>query len=260
MCRSVINTKRIFGGLLSILSVAAVFCTYGQERRSAYLVDEFANVFCSDELRSRLDAFFVEIARKPDAVGYVISSPDERIPGRHDKYREISRKHVEFRGMDPKRVVFETVSPGKSTHFQFWMVPDGVEPPPLNRNPTASITTGTLFDSSNILTAKSGQVQFGSLSEEPCDFGLNFGQYARAIVEDSNLRAYLVASSLKTASDTRKVKRALKLTAEKLIRSHGISRERIRTVYAGRLGESTMQLWLVPSGGPAPKFRPDTIP
>ncbi len=247
--------------MIAILLLTLCVAVNGQEATKAYLFDEFANVFCTDPLRARIDGFFAEVYNRPESIGYVVVTPDAAIPGRSERYVALIENNANFRNFDVARIRFQETEFGESTHFQFWVVPKGAQLPyvdrPSERNP---ITATTLFDSSRIDSIKKGQVRFGEgfWSGEPCDLGLNLSLFAATLDRDSSSVAYLIASA-KNRRQVAKAKTALRLTANALGNLHKIPRRRIKTVYVGIRGESEMQLWLVPKGGRVPKFRAGLI-
>ena len=242
-----------------IASILLTLCggINAQEVSKAELSDEFANLFCTDPLRSRIDAFLAKVSERPELRGYIIASPDTSIPGRSAKIVETIRNHIRFRNLDPHRITFVIAAPGDSTHFKFWLVSRGARIPDVKLEAGRTVTrVTTLFDASGIVRVRNGDVEFGEENEsgEPCDLGLNLDQFATAVNADRNLTAYLVASA-KDRRDVPKVTTALRSTSNKLASFYKLPLHRIRTVYAGQLGESGMQLWLVPKRGKIPKYR-----
>ena len=246
--------------LIVLLLLALFTCVNAQAPAKATLSDEFANLFCTDELRSRIDNFFARLSDSPGSTGYVVVSPDARIPGRAAKIVQTIRNHTRFRNFDAERIRFIDTAPGDWTHFRFWIVPAGAATPDVSRVEQAAVKLTTLFDSSGIAAVKNGEVEFGEGydSGEPCDLGLQLDQFAEALRADERLTAYLVASAGKRREVSR-VRTALRLTVNVLARSYKVPVRRIRTIYAGQLGESAMQLWLVPAGGKVPRYRQGTL-
>src|SRR5215207_3310807 len=244
-----------------VVCVGSILCVLGlpQVGRAddPILVDEFSDVFCTDEFRARVDTFFSEISARPALTGLVLWSRDVDIPGRAQRYVEIIRNHAQFRGFPPDRLRFAEFVVRDTTNFKFYVVPAAAAAKQLEPNRALTVVTTTLFDSSRIAQIKDGVVHFGELIDEPCDLGLNLRQYA-AVFDDSGITAYLVASAGNRRAK-KKVLSALRLTSEELSRSYKVPRRRIRTIYAGIRGETAMELWLVPKGGKAPKYRPGTL-
>jgi hypothetical protein len=245
-----------------LLLICFALAISAQEPPKAVLVDEFANEFCSDPLRSRIDNFFTEISRRPDWVGYVIGNADEAIPGRFERYFDLFHNHARFRGFDVNKIKLYRRANGDSTAFQFWVAPSGAKPPglPTELRPR-TIETATLFDASRINSIQKGQVEFGEYSEssEPCDFGLSLSQFAAAVNSDKDLQAYLLATSGRGRSKALVLK-ALDVSSQTLSKKQGIALNRIKRIYAGKRDEAIMQLWLVPNGSTPPKFRENSVP
>lgn len=245
--------------LSAILLLIFGFGARGQEPSKAVLVDEFANMFCSDELRARLDTFFATIQEKPGSVGYVVARADAAMPGRFLKYFRTFQNHRQFRRFDPERVRYYRGPNTDSLHVQFWLVPKGAQPPevPLEFR-QEPIHSSVMFDASEISSVKKGVVEFGG-GNEPCDFGLNLDQFAIDLGANPGLNGYLVASSY-GRRDSSRTKKALKITAGQLIKQHRVPASSIKILYVGGRRSRVMQLWLVPKGSQPPLFRENSIP
>lgn len=239
----------------SFLIVFAFICA-GQEPPKATLVDEFSNLFCSDDLRGRIDGFFADLSEKPESTGYTVASADRAMVGRFYKYFRIFHNHARFRNFDPDRIKFSRGPDSDSLHIRFWLVPKGAQPPSVTveyrRKP---IDSAVLFDASEISSVNNGIVEFGGdLGGEPCDFGLDLNQFAIHLGANPNVKAYLVASA-SGRRNTSKTKLALRLTARELSKKHGVPARRIKTVFVGNRKNAEMQLWLVPKDNTLPTFR-----
>ena len=214
------------------------------------LVDETADVFCSEDVRGRMDLFLAELSNQPGSIGYIIGSADAEMPGRYPKYERALRNHVTFRRFDPSRVKFLRGPDGDAMRFVYRLVPDGARthdlPVPYRRS---KINKPTLFDESGIVRVKGGKVQFGEKdggAAEPCDWGLRLEDYAAALKADEYLIGHLIGSS--GSSERNKVRTSLSLTAALMSREFGIPKQRIVTRLTANDGPSTMRLWLVPRG------------
>jgi hypothetical protein len=243
-----------------IVTIVFLFITPGKGHADEpILLDEFSNVFCTDEFRARIDAFFSEISTRPGMIGVVIWNRDAAIPGRASRYVEILGKHVRFRNFPAERIRFVESVSLDSTKFKFYLVQSSAIARDAEPARPLTIHSTTLFDSSRISDVRKGAVEFGEAIEEPCDLGLNLEQYAEVVRSDANLTVYLVASA-RTARSRKTVLSALRLTSALLTRSYRIPTGRIRTVYAGSQSETAMQLWLVPKSGQVPRYRAATLP
>ncbi|MBK9153632.1 MAG: hypothetical protein IPM25_05370 [Chloracidobacterium sp.] len=241
---------------LILISIAAIPAA-AQSDPKPELIDEFPASLCSEDLRARIDNFFATISQRPSSVGSVIVTPDSSIPGRAQKYRRIIENHVTHRQFDPKRVFFSNRPFGES-RIQLWIIPKGAETSKQEPEPLR-ISEATLFDASGIAYSKwSREVIFGELHEEPCDFGLNFEQFANVLKADSGLTAHLLFTSGGGLSRKR-TNAALKIAVKNLT-DLGISPRRIISKYVGARKHAEMQLWLVPEGGARPTFRQGAVP
>lgn len=253
------NLGALFSTAFLLLAFSVV--AKGQERPKAVLIDEFANLFCSEDLRAKLDNFFATISERPGSVGYVVANADASMVGRFHKYFRMFQNQVRFRNFDPNRVKFYRGSNADSLHFQFWLVPKGALPPDIplefraepNKKPM-------MFDASEISSVRKGMVEFGGdLGGEPCDVGLDLNQFAITSGANTSLNGYLVASS-NSRRDSLKAMTALKLTASRLVSQHRVPAHRIKTLHVGDRKSRVMQLWLVPKGAPTPSFRGNSVP
>jgi len=253
------NLPKIY--LIAILVLAFCLGANSQEPPKAVLVDEFANLFCSDELRARLDNFFSTISEAPGSVGYIVANADTSMPGRFHKYFRMFQNHVRFRRFFPDRVSYFRGPDKDALHFQFWLVPKGAPQPdiPLEFR-QEQVGRLVLFDASEISSVKKGVVEFGGdFGNEPCDFGLDLNQFAINLGANPSLNGYLVASS-NGRRDSVRTKMALNLTAAELIKQHRVPAHRIKTLYVGDRKSQVMQLWLVPKGALPPSFRENSVP
>ena len=236
--------------------------TNAQAIQKAYVFDDFADEFCSDPLRARIDNFLTEVQNTPGSSGYVIATTDATIPGRSERYVNAIRNHVRFRNFETTRITFRFTEVGTSTRFQFWVVPGGALPPPNNsKNLRWSAYKTTLYDSSRIDSVANGKIEFGEgiwSGGEPCDMGLNLGEFADSVKSNAGSTAYLIATG-KNHRNAAKAIAGLRTTASILSRLYKVPQNRIRTSYAGLAQHTEMQLWLVPRGERIPAFRPGML-
>jgi hypothetical protein len=253
------NILRVFVVTLLLLAFGRV--ATAQETPKAVLADEFANLFCSEDNRSRMDNFLALLSQKTDSIGYVLGSADKSIPGRFSTYFTTFQNHVVNRKFDSNRVKFFRVPDSNAMHFQFWIVPKGATPPEFPASFVSSkLESATLFDSSEIYRLENGSVNFGDDggdAVEPCDWGLDLNRFAMWLNADTNLSGYLIASS-KNSLDAAKAKIALRLTEKTLVKEHGVAPRRLKTMYVGLRKGTEMQLWLVPKNGSVPELREGT--
>ncbi len=234
----------------------------GQDATRLFQSDQTENSFCSENVRTRMDTFMVELQQQPGSIGYVIANADRSIPGRFQKYFSNFQWHVGYRRFDTDRIKFFRAPDGESMRFDYWISVDGLSkpelPPPYR---SVAIAEPTLYDSSSIISITKDGVEFGYGFETtgPCDWGLNLFDFAMVLNSDPNLEAYLIASAA-NRSRANFVRRALNLTSTTLSREHGIPSRKIKTKFAGIRENDEMQLWLVPTGSPEPTLRPGTLP
>ncbi|HEY8561302.1 MAG TPA: hypothetical protein VIL74_13075 [Pyrinomonadaceae bacterium] len=92
------------------------------------LIDEFGTL-PNDEVRARIDAFFVALGNEPNAQGYIINYGTDREIARREA---LIRNHINFRKYDASRITFVRggANPnGAGVHTRLWLVPPGAQPP-----------------------------------------------------------------------------------------------------------------------------------
>lgn len=227
----------------------------GQGEPKAVLHDEFSNAFCSEIIKLKLDILLATLSDKPESIGYIVANADAAMPGRFHKYFRTFQNHVRYRRFDPDRIKYFRGPDKDSLWVQLWVVPKGAASPEVElRFQQKPIIDPVLFDASEITSVKNGEVEFGGdWGGEPCDFGLDLNMFAIYLGGNPELEAYLVASSA-SRRERSKAQSALRLTAAKLAKEHGILRSRIKTLFAGDKENSEMQLWLVPKDTKPPEF------
>jgi hypothetical protein len=93
------------------------------------LIDQFGPL-PNDEVRARIDAFFVALGNEPNAQGYIINYGTDREITRREA---LIRNHIAFRKYDASRITFvrgganPNGEPGVWTRL--WLVPPGATPP-----------------------------------------------------------------------------------------------------------------------------------
>lgn len=89
------------------------------------LVDEFGKL-ANDDIRSRLDSFFTEIANNPGSQGYIINyGTDKEIAARE----KLITNHINFRNQDRSRFTLVRGGAGDGINTKLWRVPQGADNP-----------------------------------------------------------------------------------------------------------------------------------
>ena len=130
---------------LSFLLLLSCVFSVSAQTKEARIIDETSD-FCCEATRTRLDNFFVELQNNPKTKGYVIyyggrNHPicsKNRMPkrGEIDIITTIFKKHVEFRGQDPKRFIWINGGYRENWTAEFWIVPNGADAPKPTPTPT----------------------------------------------------------------------------------------------------------------------------
>ena len=94
-------------------------------RPVARMTDEFGPL-ANDEVRARLDAYFVELQNDPSAQGYIINyGPARQVAARE----KLIRNHIAFRKFDASRIVIVNGGTADEINTKLWVVPQGADAP-----------------------------------------------------------------------------------------------------------------------------------
>lgn len=90
------------------------------------LVDEFGKLK-ADDVKARLDNFFIELQNNPNDRGYIINyGPDREVAARE----KLIRDYIRFRRQDPSRfTLVRGGNTGQGIFTRLWRVPPGAENP-----------------------------------------------------------------------------------------------------------------------------------
>ena len=116
------------GSLTLIIAVLAV-CIFAQDKPKAKLFHQFSY---PDEkvVETSLNGFFERLKSDPASQGYILTSGN---PNRVDRNVGIFEKHIKLRKFDTQRVVIRENPNKKCAFTQFWIVPEGAEPPTFEK-------------------------------------------------------------------------------------------------------------------------------
>jgi hypothetical protein len=89
------------------------------------LTDEFGPL-ANDDVRQRIDNFFVALQNDPSAQGYIINyGPARQVTARE----RLIRNHIAFRKFDASRIVIVNGGVTEEINTKLWLVPQGATPP-----------------------------------------------------------------------------------------------------------------------------------
>jgi hypothetical protein len=119
--------------VLFLLLFVMNFATFAQTQEKpkqdnlhkAYKVIEFGKVSVS-EFRAIFDSFFVELQNNLTSQGYIINHGSDRAVAARER---LIRSKINFRNFDPIRITFIRGKVSKEIKTEFWIVPEGAEPP-----------------------------------------------------------------------------------------------------------------------------------
>ncbi|MGI8669275.1 MAG: hypothetical protein ACR2J3_05410, partial [Aridibacter sp.] len=92
------------------------------------LIDEFEGI-PNNDVRTRLDSFFIRLQGDPTATGYIINYGSARQVAARER---LIRNHIQFRGFDASRIVLVNGGVESGIRTKLWLVPQGVDPSNLN--------------------------------------------------------------------------------------------------------------------------------
>ncbi len=92
----------------------------------AFITDNFGKL-ANDDVRARLDAYFVTLQNDPNATGYIVNyGPAKDVA----KLEKLMRNHVQFRNFDIRRLTFVNGgNTGEGLKTNLWIVPAGADSP-----------------------------------------------------------------------------------------------------------------------------------
>lgn len=81
----------------------------------------------NDDVRARLDAYFITLQNDPNSRGYIINyGPPKDVAARE----KLMKNHIAFRSFDPRRISFVNGgNRGAGVETSLWVVPAGATPP-----------------------------------------------------------------------------------------------------------------------------------
>lgn len=94
-------------------------------KAEAQLVDEFGPL-SNDDVRARVDNFFIQLQNNPNAQGYIINyASDRQIAARE----RLITNHINMRGYDRSRITFVRGGEGTGQNTKMFLVPPGADVP-----------------------------------------------------------------------------------------------------------------------------------
>ena len=113
--------------LILVLTSSTAFPQARESKPQASNVDAFGPA-ANGDIKARLDAFFVELMNDPTAQGHIITyGPNRQVAARE----RLIKNQIYFRRFDSQKITFVTGGFSKEIKTEFWVVPQGAEPPKL---------------------------------------------------------------------------------------------------------------------------------
>lgn len=85
--------------------------------------DEFGDI-TNDDVRTRIDAFIVEIQNNPEMIGVIINYGSAK---KVEKREKLIKEHLKFRKFDESSIVFKNGGIEEDIRTRVWRVPQGVD-------------------------------------------------------------------------------------------------------------------------------------
>lgn len=206
---------------------------FGQEKPKAELYDEVVNMHC-DELKGRIDGFFVQLGNNPNFKGQIIIYGEQNNQLRNYHYESLIKDFIDDRKYDPGRVAFAHAKSEKKLRVQFWLVPPETEK--------------IRYDEENwdyVLTAANKPFIFDYEDDYPesdCPTKFDSAFYAKLLLTNLNLRGHIVIRQ-RSVAGFNKVRKEL---SNKLIQINKTPPGKIKFFYAKPDRYTAVEYWLVP--------------
>lgn len=145
--------------LLMILSASSVVAA-----QEGYMVaDETVGVVCSDDMKARVDNYFVHLNNHPSATGFIIGTANKNIEGQYAHYEDAIRKAIKFRKYPVERVKFLRTTDGNDMIFRYIIVFGDNTPPTYGElYMERPISAVSLYDKSEINSFSKKQIFLGA--------------------------------------------------------------------------------------------------
>jgi hypothetical protein len=220
-----VKSPKIISALL-VLFFSLQIC-FAQAKPESVLMEEFSELSC-DDLRSRLDNFFIAILNDPTATGYVIIQGSNKNFRQSYGYRSMIHGHIKYRRFDPLKLKIVRVQESEKLRVQFWLTPAGADAP----YDSESSRGNPLLLSKSIMIYSEYNDSDGCLTD-------NLSTFFEILTQQPNLRAHFVinAKSVKEFNEKKK---------ELMTEFKEIPSNRLRFFYVRNRTNSYVEYWLVP--------------
>ncbi len=116
-------------------------------------VDEFGDTN-NGEMMHRLDNFWVELQNDPNAMGYIVFTRSEKLPGKAARQARWILDLINFRKYDPTRFIVVDSGFDTELRFRLYAIPIGAPNPeflnPVEINPAKKLTKSLAYDNYSI--------------------------------------------------------------------------------------------------------------
>ncbi|CAN5327366.1 hypothetical protein BH10ACI1_BH10ACI1_21000 [soil metagenome] len=247
--------------LFILVSIAFFQIGFGQEKPEARKLFEFGKI-CSEELMAGYDSFYIELNNDPSSTGYIVFYGDE-FEGRNLNFIAYLTLNYPQKRFDKSRIVLVRGENQAEMKIQFWLVPNGVNPPkPETEFIEQKFASTFLFDKNWADFNR----DYGSLDiysnnfyDLGCEFSPNVGAFAKILLSNSELTGYLIIYT-KFGKGKKYGNRIASFAISDLISNYKVPRNRLKTIYGGNREEPQIELWFVPKGDQPPTPKPDSKP
>lgn len=269
--------RNLTRSLLLIVSLFA-YANAGTQEAEARKFDDFGDIQTSD-LKARLDNFAIQLSNEPTTKGFIVTYRSRRdLPGLSNSLAIRSKDYlVNARGFPVDRIA--TVDGGEADCLaqELWIVPPGTAPKP---RPDAYERYFPDLDSPQKIDEFGYDLRLPNKRTAPAypteaDY---LETFANELRRQKTALAYIVgyahySKNLEAVGDEdyeiyyeRRIdppsalRRRLNFEKRTLVRSHGISPNRIRLVNGGYRKWRRLEFWIVPRGAYPPVPTPNSFP
>lgn len=203
-------------------------------------VDELRNG-CDEAIMSSVAGFAAEIQNEPKAKGFIIFYGSEIDEGNNLSLIEWFKFYSKGAGFEVSVI---RGANRKEPKVEFWVVPEGAEPPkPITNFVSPVFNSKTRFDFADafIEPGVSDNLQ-PSHSELGCQLQPNLAEFATILLENESLNGLIIVDnrSRKSANSVAKI------IVNELNKTHKLQRNRFRLNFRYQAEFGKAELWFIP--------------
>ena len=245
--------KKCFLKIFIVITVLANFAFSQKTADGTIFYEELSKQFCTEQMRSIYDSFFINLQNNPDSKGFVVFNGKEGLEGQVLTLQKMLRLHTENRKFNPARFEILRGENKEITSVKLWVIYNDANFQKPEKFVSEKIISAARFDKGFADLMKYKSLHLKTIrydgAAETCDIGINFEEFSKILLSDSDLTGILIIYNSK-----KNAKKVAELTINKLNKKHKIPKNRLKVLYKEKLEEPEMELWLVPKGKEIPNY------